>query len=108
MKHILALTIGLFATVAHAADVGTVTQPVQEVLRTYCDSCHGGNQSEGEVRLDTIPSLDATVRLDLLNTLQEQLHFNEMPPADEKQPSAAEQKRLVDWVPGSTQIGNIG
>ena len=98
MKHIITFTIGLFATVVYAADDSTVPQPVQKLLRTHCFACHSGNKSEGEVRLDAIDSLDAKVQLDLLNKLQEQLHFNGMPPADEKQPSAAERKELVNWV----------
>jgi Protein of unknown function (DUF1588)/Protein of unknown function (DUF1592)/Protein of unknown function (DUF1585)/Planctomycete cytochrome C len=104
MKPTLILFIGLFATVAQAADDSrpadtlTVPQPVQGILRTYCIDCHGDQQSNGEVRLDSLSTLDIKARLDLLNRLQEQLHFMEMPPQDDKQPSPAERQLLADWV----------
>ena len=75
-------------------------QPVQEILRTYCTGCHGEKKSKGEVRLDTLDALDSKVRLDLMNKVQEQIHFAEMPPDDEKQPNPAERKLLADWVRG--------
>ncbi|QOV91057.1 DUF1588 domain-containing protein [Humisphaera borealis] len=79
---------------------GAVPQPVQEVLRTYCVDCHGQSKSKGQVRLDTLSALDSKVRLDLMNKVQEQIHFAEMPPDDQKQPSPAERKLLADWVRG--------
>ncbi|MEZ0265211.1 MAG: DUF1588 domain-containing protein [Phycisphaerae bacterium] len=77
-----------------------VPAPVRAVLGAYCTDCHGQAKAKGQVRLDALPSLDAKVRLDLLNKLQEQVHFAAMPPEDERQPSPAERQLLADWVRG--------
>ena len=98
--------IAIFAAVVHASDDSSkmapvsVPQPVQTILRTYCYDCHNDKKSKGGVRLDTFSVLESNARLDLMNTLQEQLHFQEMPPDDKKQPSPTERKLLVEWVRG--------
>ena len=58
------------------------------------------------MRLDTLATLDAKVRLDLMGKVEEQLHFSEMPPDDEKQPSPTERKLLMDWVRAELQKSN--
>ncbi|MEI6232434.1 MAG: DUF1588 domain-containing protein [Planctomycetota bacterium] len=104
MKRILALLILLCGSFAHASDDGSntaelaVPQSVQNALGTYCIGCHGEKKSKGQVRLDTLSKLDLKVRLDLLNKLQEQLYFKEMPPEESEQPKAAEHKLLSEWV----------
>lgn len=75
-------------------------QAVQGILRTYCIECHGEKKRKGEVRLDSFDALDSKARLDVLNRLQEQVYFGEMPPDDEKQPSPAENKQLFEWIRG--------
>ncbi len=106
MKRILIFIIALAATnYGHAAEVA-VPQPVQGALRSYCIGCHSEKKSKGEVRLDNFAGLDGKSRLDLLNRLQEQLHFNAMPPEDAKQPSVAEKKLLTDWVRGELTKSN--
>ncbi len=72
----------------------------QGIMRTYCYDCHNEKKKKGDVRLDTLEALDSKVRLDLLNKLQEQIYFQEMPPEDEKQPNAMERKQLAEWVRG--------
>ncbi len=103
MKYVVCLVISAFVVPLAAAEGGdasplTAPQPVQRLLSKYCYDCHSGQKSEADVRLDTFASLDAKVRLDLLNKLQEQIHFSQMPPQDEKQPDPAERKLLADWV----------
>lgn len=107
VKSMFTLVIGiLLAAVGQAADDGqsanalAVPQPVQVILRAYCYDCHGEEKSEGDVRLDAFATLDSKARLDLLNRLQEQLHFAEMPPEDQKQPNPGDRKQLVNWVRG--------
>lgn len=93
------------AAIVHAApekaDSGLaapLAAPVQRALNTYCYSCHNEGKRKGDVRLDNYLMLDARSRLDLLNRIQEQLHFASMPPEDARQPTAAEHKLLADWV----------
>jgi hypothetical protein len=98
----------LASTTARAAESATDAPPppVQRLLKTYCLSCHDATKSKGHVRLDALGELDAKVRLDVMNKVQEQLHFSEMPPEGEKQPESTEQKMLVDWVRGELQRMN--
>jgi hypothetical protein len=88
------------ATGAEDGGLAGVPPAVQGLLRTYCHDCHNEKKGKGQVRLDALATLDAKVRLDLLNKLQEQLHFAAMPPDDQPQPNPAERKLLADWVRG--------
>ncbi len=115
MRHIRAISlsvVAILATGGHvaAADGGAVAvgdpSAIQGLLRTYCVGCHGEKKSKGQVRLDTLATLDAKVRLDLMGKVEEQLHFSEMPPDDEKQPSPTERKLLMDWVRAELQKSN--
>ena len=92
---IIAFAIPLAAAAGDDASPLTAPAPVQRLLNNYCIGCHSVQKSEGDVRLDTFSNLDAKVRLDLLNKLQEQIHFSQMPPQDEKQPDTAERKLLA-------------
>ena len=75
------------------------------VLKQHCYSCHGPKKQKGKLRLDTMGRLDPSARLDLLNKIQEQLHFNEMPPEEAKaQPTPAQKSTLVKWVEASGKI----
>jgi hypothetical protein len=71
---------------------------VQSVIENRCLDCHGGDTSEGDVRLDTLAMMSRDARLALLNRVQEQIFFGKMPPQDAKQPTAAQRERLADWV----------
>lgn len=69
-------------------------------MNRYCASCHGEKKQKGKVRLNTLGALSGDARADLLNTMHESIRFEEMPPEDEKQPTAAERKLLDDWIGG--------
>jgi hypothetical protein len=95
------LTFAALAKLVHASPVKAdsgLSAPVERALRSYCYSCHNDKKAKGEVRLDNYLALDDKSRLALLNRVQEQLHFNAMPPEDAKQPSVAEKKLLTGWV----------
>ena len=103
----LALIVcAVFAAIANASEnvgntpASAVPQPVREAMGNYCYNCHGEKKSKGNVRLDTMAELDLKARLDLLNKLQEQLYFKEMPPEEAQQPKADEHKLLSNWVRG--------
>ena len=85
---------------AQSADSFTVPQNAADVLRRYCIECHGAENSEGNVRFDSLTNLTVDARLDLLNMAQEHLFFGKMPPAEAKQPTAAERERLSQWISG--------
>jgi len=83
-----------------------IPQDVRAVLATYCTGCHGEKRQNGSVRFDTIAELGNGARLDLLGNIREQLHFQDMPPEEEKQPSTAERKLLSEWL--RTEVIRLG
>ena len=83
----------------------TTSDKVQELMMNYCFDCHDGDSKKGDIQLDNLESLVPEDRLDLLNKVQEQLYFKEMPPKKKKvQPSAKDRQSLLDWV--SVELGN--
>ena len=68
------------------------------MLTKYCSECHGANAQEGDVDFGQLTKLPLNRRIDLFNKAQNQLFFKLMPPADARQPSAAEQRVLADWL----------
>jgi mono/diheme cytochrome c family protein len=90
-----------------AADTAAAQlKDVRAILIKSCLECHGPEASEGNIRFDTLSSLTAEARLELLNKSQEQLYFGTMPPAEAAQPTPAERKVLADWVRGELQKSN--
>ncbi|MBI1373528.1 MAG: DUF1588 domain-containing protein [Phycisphaera sp.] len=85
---------------AGSAETFAVSDGAASLMGRYCVRCHGEQKQKGKMRLDTLASMDAEARIDLLNRMQEAIHFEDMPPEDEKQPTAAERAQLEQWVDG--------
>ena len=79
--------------------IGASAKP-DELFENYCHSCHDEWEQKGELRLDQLDSLPLEARLDVLNKVQEQLYFEQMPPKKKKQPKVAERKEMLAWVAG--------
>ncbi|MBI1371289.1 MAG: DUF1588 domain-containing protein [Phycisphaera sp.] len=94
------------AAIASAADPFAVSKDASAVVTQYCVRCHGPEKQKGHVRLDKMATLQDDTRFDLLNKMQEELRFEEMPPEDEKQPTAAERKLLDHWISGVLNAAN--
>ena len=98
-----------FATSAIAEEAPipfVVPQEVLTLIANHCNDCHAGASSEGDVRLDLLVKLDQPERLDLLNKLQEQIHFGLMPPEEADQPTELEYSLLASWVSQELQRYN--
>lgn len=96
-----AMAVTLLALVPFLGRSAASAETDAEVLRvvdSYCVSCHGPDEQNGDVRLDTLATLTGDARLDLLNTMHEAIRLEEMPPEDALQPTAAERKLLDDWL----------
>lgn len=81
--------------------LGTAASPpegVLVILEEHCYSCHEEGTEKGDTRLDNLGELSLEPRLDLLNRMHEKLHFEEMPPKKQAQPTVAERASLVAWV----------
>jgi len=65
----------------------------------FCVKCHGANDPEGELRLDTVGhdmSDDQTART--WNRIFAQVQFQEMPPSDSRQPATAVKSAFLQRV----------
>lgn len=97
----LFLSLLTFCALAAAAFSKPLTLPAQAIdfLDNYCFDCHDEDTQKGDLRLDQLDSLTLDARLNLLNQIQEQVFFREMPPKKKKrQPTIEEREALLKWV----------
>ncbi len=73
------------------------------LLDRHCYSCHDEETQKGDIRLDSLTTMESSKRLDLLNRMQEQLFFERMPPKNKRQPSEEERKALLAVI--SKELG---
>ena len=72
---------------------------VKPVLKQLCIRCHGPDQQEAQLRIDTLS-------IDLVNTdagdhweeVLNQLNVGAMPPEDEPQPTADQRELITSWI----------
>ena len=83
---------------SYAAEKFSISPKTEQTLQKFCYDCHDSDVQKGDIRLDNLSELKHQTRLDLLNKVQEQLHFKEMPPKKKKQPALAERTEMLDWV----------
>lgn len=95
----ISLSPSLLTGQAQAAPAPFSVSPrAAELIDFYCIDCHEDGTAKGEIRLDNLNELSLESRLDLLNKLQEQVHFGEMPPEKKAQPSEQERNDLLQWA----------
>jgi hypothetical protein len=99
------LLVVLILLIASGVSAIAEDQP-QDVLRpflaSYCIQCHGPKDQEADRRFDQLSSNATSVdEAELLQEILDQLNLAEMPPEDEKQPSAAELQRIVTHLTSS-------
>ena len=71
----------------------------EALLENYCYSCHDEWEQKGNLQLDVLDTLPLESRLGVLNKVQEQLYFGQMPPKKKKkQPTMAERSEMLAWV----------
>ena len=97
MKKIFLVMMTLLFQV-YAAENFSILPETEQSLQKFCYDCHDSEVQKGDVRLDNMSELKLQARLDLLNKVQEQLHFKEMPPKKKKQPAPAERSAMLAWV----------
>ena len=91
----------VYAVVDNAEDTSVpldVSAAATLVIDQYCISCHGPNQQKGGIRLDALETIDTVDLNELYLKMQDTIHFEEMPPAKQPQPSDAERQALLDWL----------
>jgi len=98
LKYFL-ISIVFLLTASTAAEKFTIPKKIHSALQRYCADCHDEDDQKGDVRLDNLADLKLEKRLELLNSIQEQIYFKQMPPEKKKkQPSEIERNELIEWV----------
>lgn len=88
------------ATYAQNSAPGVGGVDAHALMGKYCASCHGPDKQKSDIRFDTLAEMSADDRNELLTLAHEALHFEEMPPDDEPQPSESERRILMDYLSG--------
>ena len=84
--------------IATAAAAETVAPPVTTFFQTYCIECHGPKKQKGDFRVDELKISASAADAENWQLVLDNLHLGEMPPEDEKQPSAAEIEKITTWI----------
>ena len=97
---LIACWLGLLPAIVGAQQPKSIAIPphVSQVFTRYCVDCHGRDNSEADINLEQLATLETSEQLDLLNRVQDQLFFKTMPPADSRQPSDEDRTPLVSWL----------
>jgi len=91
----------VLADLAFAEEKLVVPVQVEDLTANYCLDCHDDEVQKGDIRFDNLTDLKLLKRLDMLNRMQEQIFFKQMPPKKKKaEPSEAERQQLFDWISG--------
>jgi hypothetical protein len=81
------------------ADKNAFDDTVSPFLSKYCADCHGDNSNESDVVLSSISfDLASGHDMELWNTVLRQLHLEEMPPTESKQPEQHERDAVMLWI----------
>jgi hypothetical protein len=94
----LALALPLARAAEPGDAVAAFRHDVAPILEDYCYDCHGDGMSRGKVAFDELSPADIVARTDLWFAALKNIRANIMPPAGKPRPSAAEAKRIADWI----------
>jgi hypothetical protein len=73
-------------------------QQVQPLLNQYCRRCHHADKRESGIRVDHLNGKLEDRHIKLWENIKLQLEEENMPPFGEAEPSAAERKRIIEWI----------
>lgn len=116
-KHIPALRAlfglsGLFALgaalplrAAAPAAANDFDKAVAPFFAEHCNRCHDAKVAKSDFRMDTLSRKVGTENTPQWVEIMERINSGEMPPKKEKQPSAAERARVVEWLAARLKEG---
>ena len=80
-------------------DLETYESKVKPLLNKYCVDCHGPKKVKGKMRFDNIdPNIISGEHTNKWEDTLETFNLGEMPPEDEKQPTAEERDIISLWL----------
>ncbi|MEE3373316.1 MAG: DUF1592 domain-containing protein [Planctomycetota bacterium] len=97
----LSCLVFLYAATAplRASETPEVPDTIRSLLRRFCFDCHSGDSFEGGISLQTLSEQNSFTRdFRAWRMVTEQVRKRQMPPRDAAQPSAAQRKRLSEWI----------
>jgi hypothetical protein len=95
---ILGLTFGaVFATAEEPVPV----EVIHEFIQSHCINCHSGRKQKGDTNLRPLIDDAASVDLELLVSIFDQINLEEMPPEDEEQPTIDEKSKMLAFLDGA-------
>ena len=103
MNRVIIQSLSLLLVAASAAPLwaepASYESTVAPFFKQYCFRCHSADKQEGELRLDTLAREfgDELIAQDW-GEVMFRINSGEMPPEDEKQPSAKEVGDVADWI----------
>jgi Protein of unknown function (DUF1592)/Protein of unknown function (DUF1588)/Protein of unknown function (DUF1585)/Protein of unknown function (DUF1595)/Protein of unknown function (DUF1587)/Planctomycete cytochrome C len=81
---------------------------IQPILKSACVDCHGPDEQEGNVRLDSLdPNLHTGKDVSWWTEVFAVVSKGEMPPPDSTELSDDDRKNIVDWLAGELQSASI-
>ncbi|MDQ3625392.1 MAG: DUF1587 domain-containing protein, partial [Verrucomicrobiota bacterium] len=109
MRAVLLLCLLTFGVAVACAAVASGVQEeferaVKPFFAGHCFKCHDAKKQKGDLRLDTLPldfagAKNSTHWADILD----RINSGDMPPEEEKRPSAEASARVVEWI--AAQLG---
>jgi len=80
-------------------DLDTYNSKVKPLLNKYCFACHGPKKVKGKIRFDNMdPNIISGQHTNQWEDTLETFNLGEMPPEDEKQPTAEERDIIALWL----------
>lgn len=92
------LCTGSFAD-AEEPQLQVFQRQVKPLLRKYCVRCHGAKKTEGKIHVGKIdPDVVHGEHFDQWEDIREAFNSGEMPPEDQRQPTAEERDTITRWM----------
>ena len=77
----------------------TLEKDIQPILKQFCYDCHGDGETKGDLALDSYKtSADIARDRREWELVLHHVHTQEMPPAEELQPTAAQRDLITAWI----------
>lgn len=108
---IVLLHAGILESVSYGDHVleGTAASfnnEIAPVIKRHCAECHGENDQNAGLRLDTLaPAISTDHDVSAWSSVRDALNSHQMPPPEEKlQLSDQERQQIVDWIDASLEV----
>lgn len=99
IKRIRFAAIVVFALVSTGSvNAQQKTATPAKYLQQYCAKCHAGEKQEGNFQLAILGAAPNEITSPAWEDVLDLIQLGEMPPEDEKQPTAAERSELIKWL----------